>query len=462
MANHIRQFILKQFNAGAVFSALCILLLPSLVLAAPTITSVTVNTVNPAPGGSLSVTVIYCETASWTNDFFDVALESSGNTTLQPCPQPGQHLLVDGGTAAGPANPATSAQDNESDPGQGWNAGNSAAAPTCPATQIFNVTIPVTMAVGSYNIVAAAGPYDIQCNNSDSNLTGQSHAAININFSSEAPSLTITKASIGDSAAANNLVLWQINYNAINDTPITISDTVPANTVLAGSLPFLASISPGGTLTGTGVAGSAITWVISTTTAPTGQVWFLTTVDAGFSSGSLTNQATATSTLGTITSNILSVPVGGDFQLTKQILNTALPLASGASVTYALNYIIGQDSLQVFDSYNNDTAPVSTYTNTAPTVITGYDGTPYTVSGTEDQFQIQNNPVMGAPGNGNYIDVEADPGNTNNTAGYESLLRNSPFVGTCVGGTWVIEGDLNMPSTLQNGSGLGEADRTPP
>jgi hypothetical protein len=316
MINVIHQHLLNRFKARGLFLVLCTLLLPAMVLAAPTITSVTVSTANPAPGSVLGVTVVYCEPAANTNDYFDVALEPSADSTLQDCPLPGQHLLVDGDNTAGPASPLVSTLNESNDLAQGWNAKgpNFAASGTCATnsvTQVFNVTIPVTMTVGSYNIVAAAGQWDIQCSGLG-NVQTQGYAPININFSSLTPSLTITKSSIGDSAQVGDLVQWQIGYTAINDTPITITDTIPSNTALAGSSPYLASISPGGTL-----SGSTITWVVNTTSAPTGDVWFLTTVTSNPGSGYLNNTGTASSSLGTTTSNAVSVQVGGDFQLTK-------------------------------------------------------------------------------------------------------------------------------------------------
>src|ERR1700679_2664984 len=131
MVNRSFQFILKRFNAGTVFSALCILFLPAIVLAQQdTISSISLSTPNPAPGSVLGVTVVYVQNQTNNNSFFLVALEPNGTTTLPgTCPDPGQIFFVDGANPAGPTSPGpppvlTSTRDDGADPGptQGWNA----------------------------------------------------------------------------------------------------------------------------------------------------------------------------------------------------------------------------------------------------------------------------------------------------------------------------------------------------
>src|SRR5665213_3301908 len=461
------QFILKRFNAGIVFAVLCVLLLPSMALAQETVSSVTVSSINPAPGSVLGVTVVYCQNATNNNSFFLVALVPSSSTTLAgTCPVPGQRFLVDGAnppgpTSLGPPPVLTSTRNDGADPGpgQGWNAQDTVATLTCPMTQVFDVTIPVTMAIGAYNIVVAANLNNIQCGNSYP-PTQQQHAHIGINYSGSTPSLTISKTSNGDSAQVPDLVLWEIAYTEINDGAITIADTIPPNTILAGTgPPYTASISTDGTLTGANAPGSPITWVIpatETAAAPTGYVWFLTTVTSNPGSGYIPNTGTADSALGPLTSNAVSVQVGGDFELTKSILNTVLSLASGGTVTYALNYTIGQSSLQTFDSYNNVTAPTTTALGTQ---VVGFDGTGFVngatgASTTYDSWTVQSNTSapVGAPGDGNYIDVETDLPNMSNTDGYQTLLRGTPNINNCAGsGTWIVQGNIDIPSTLQAG-----------
>jgi hypothetical protein len=437
--------------------------LPTMSLATATISSVTVSTANPAPGSVLGVTVVYCENAANNNTFFDVALEPSSSTTIQSCPIPGQHFLIDeNSTPAGPTAILTSNRDDPTDGGDGWSAGNSSGTISCPATQIFNVTIPVTMTVGSYNIVTATQTDDIQCSNAGSiSASGQGSAAININFSSASPSLIISENSIGDSAQASNLVLFQINYTAINTNPITITGTVPNNTALASGTSS-AVISPGGTLTsGTGGAGSTIQWVINNTnTAPQGYVWFLTSVNSSFTAGTITNSATvASASFGNMTTNTVSVQVGGDFQLIKSILSNTSNLATGSIVTYSLQYTIGQSSLQVYDTYNNDAAPTTT---TNGSNVTGFDGTAYSTgtnpNANNDNWEIQSNSTVpvGAPGGGNYIDADT-PFTASSTAYYVALLRNTPL-NLCAGGSVIIQGDVDMPSTLQNGAANGPGE----
>jgi len=297
MGNKIFQFILNRFKTGAVLIVLCISLFPAIALAQVShITSVTASPANPVPGGTVAVTVIYCGQNYYNSDHFDVMLEPSSAMTMLDCPVPGQIFLVDGNNPAGPASPLVSTRDDSTDGSSGgWNSGDSQTtipAGSCPATQVFDVTMPTTMAIGCYNIVAAVNASYIGCTNSYP-ASQQGSAAVCVNYSSASPSLNIQKSSIGDSAQSGDLILWQINYQALNTTPVTITDTVPAGTSMAGPSPFTGSISPGGTVTGSGAAGSPITWILNNTaSSPINYVWFLTTVGAS-PPAEITNTASA-------------------------------------------------------------------------------------------------------------------------------------------------------------------------
>ena len=193
--------------------------------------SITLSTALPAPGGTLGVTVTYCEDNQYNTSYFLVALEPSSHTTIQACPYTGQRLLVDGGNPAGPAPVLTSTRNDGADPGptQGWNSGDSpqATAPTCPAstiTQVFVVTIPSNTPIGNYNLVVAGAANDVQCTQWDSTIS----KPFAVSTSSEPPSLNISKSVIGNNAQGGDLILFRIDYNFINTGgPVTITDPIP-------------------------------------------------------------------------------------------------------------------------------------------------------------------------------------------------------------------------------------------
>jgi len=410
---------------------------PGLLLAAVTINSVKLSNTTPAPGDVIGVTVTYCETAG-INTYFIVALDTSNFTTIQTCPNPKERFLVDGGNLpVGPLSPMTSTRNDGADPGQGWNAGNSGL--TCPMTQVFNVTIPANTAIGNYNIVVGGGEWFVQCTNTGT-ILGQGHAGLTTSTSSEPPALNLTKSVIGNNAQGGDLILFDIGYNFTNTGgPVTITDAIPPPTTLAG-IPS-ASISPPGTQ-----VGSNIQWIINNAaTQPTGHVWMLVQVPVTFTNGSISNTATGTSkNTGTITSNSVGVTVGGIFTLGKSVVGPSANLASGDNVTYVLNYNIGGSSLQVYDSYDNDTVGSS---GTTGSNITGFDGTGYaspTGANPANSWAIGNDTTVG-----NYIDAQAGGA----LADYQSMSRNTPKpVPLCSAGSFIVQGNIQIPSFLQDGT----------
>ncbi|HJT23053.1 MAG TPA: hypothetical protein VJ873_00640, partial [bacterium] len=132
---------------------------------------------------------------------------------------------------------------------------------------------------------------------------------------------------------------------------------------------------------------------------------------------SATNSNTATSTVG-----------GGGQIIKSESISTA---TAGQVVTYSLQWNVSGESLQLFDSYDNNTA------GTANSSITGFDGTGYTASGAG--FTI----VQGSDGN-SYID--SIPGASN----YPTFLRNSPSVSIC--SDYMVEGDVYIKPSSNNGS----------
>lgn len=137
MVNRIFKYLigLKQFSLPAKLAVgFLVLLLPALALANATLTSVTVSNSNPTPGSVIGVTLIYCESNTYTQPFFMVAFNPS-STTIQSCPAANQVFVVDTNTPAGNPSNSTAVDDTQFS-GNGFGGTNTEAAATCPQTQV--------------------------------------------------------------------------------------------------------------------------------------------------------------------------------------------------------------------------------------------------------------------------------------------------------------------------------------
>ncbi|HJT25669.1 MAG TPA: hypothetical protein VJ873_13925, partial [bacterium] len=403
-------------------------------MAQVTINSISVSNSNPAPGSQISVTVVYCANANVT-PYWLVAINMT-STTIQSCPAANQNLLVDGGTSPTGVSNVTSTQDDASDPGgNGW-AGVPVpnSPPPCPYTQVFNVTIPANLNGGTYHLDVSAGAYFVQCS---SGVVSSATATLTLPY--PPPNISLVETADGSTASPGDLILFRIDYTYVNTGPVTVTATIPAGTSLAAAT---GAISPGGTLNG-----STITWVLpSSQPFQSGEVWFLTKVNAGVSAGTvITNSSTASSsTAGTVTSNQAQVDIGfGGFTLTKS--ESPAIVTSGSTATYVLNYQVSGESLQQDDTIDNN--PVGT-SNAA---IQGYDGTTsvYTNTGGMGGFTVEPDPS----GSGNNV-IRACASGTCDSSGtvgnYPTLLRSGPPVNLC--SDFMVEGDLYIPTTSASGA----------
>ena len=403
---------------------------PVLAFSQVTFNSIAISNSNPAPGTTVGVTVVYCEGTFKTPHFF-VGLNPS-STTLQSCPAANQTLLVDSTTVPSGSYSVNSSTNDANDGGGGWTGVAVGATAACPVTQVWVVTIPLTLSAGTYHLIVEENDFYIGCN-------GNAYPNINttITVPYPPPSIGLVKIADGNTANPGDLVLFRLDYTYVNTGPMTITDTIPANTALAAASGV---ISPGGAL-----SGSTITWVFPATLAPvTGEVWFLTKVNAGTPAGTvITNTASAASaSAGSVNSNPAQVNIGvGGFTLLKS--ESAATLNNGNTVTYTLNYQISGESLQDCDTFANN--PV----NTANGSIIGFDGTGYTYTNTGGigGFTVQHD----AQGN-SYIQACAqNTCNSSVTVGnYPTLLRNSPSVNLC--NDFMVEGDMQIPSSAAAGA----------
>ena len=433
-----------QFQAKALLGT-SFLLLPSLVAANPqNLQILGLSTTNPAPGSTMYVTVSVCDDTSFSNNRIKLMAEIVPGTTATTisCPVAGSYMVVD---SAIPGSIASS--PGSYDAGGGGPSGVSGppvypsyttgASPSCPAgsvTAVWPIYIDGNfLNSGNYTFVVQAAEDYTSCTSLG---TGGMDAHTTFTVPLPPPGFSIVKSAESNSAQANDLILFKMDYTFVNTTNFKITDTVPAHTTLVSTGPpaIYSGAAPGAG------PGAGVTWTIgNATNTASGEVWMLVKVDSPLASGTtILNTATGTSTeVGTQSSNQVTATVGAGFQINKS--ESAASLNPGQTESYTLQYSISGSSLQDFDSYDYDTAATG-YTN-----ITGFDGTAYgppVSSGNAGTWQV----VNGASGD-KYIQV-------NGNGSFPSLLRNSP-TGLCPKTSpYIVEGDLMIdPSNGCGGTG---------
>ena len=273
------------------------------------------------------------------------------------------------------------------------------------------------------------------------------------------------------SAIAGGLLLYRVDYSfgLTGAAGVTLNTTLPANTTLVQLGPPTVSSS----------SGNAVTWVLPASSfEQSGSVYMLVQVNGGTASGTLIqNAVTLNSGANTATSNTATAIVGPDLVILKtQSAATANP---GDPVTYTINWNVIGETLNVFDSYDYDSA--------GTTNITGFDGTSYNASpglgsatlgtwtvtndvtsmnnyilalgGGFSPFLLRNNPTVNLQ-NGNYSVVGSlyiDPSNSPNqnssmAVAWDASNNNGYVVGLSgnanPGNLFVIKFTANVPTTL--------------
>jgi hypothetical protein len=421
MLKQLCQLFLNRFKMSAIFIALSVLFLPSMVLAAATLLSINVSNTNPAAGSSISVTVTYNET-TFEQPNWIVGITPSTNSNMVCAATPNQYFLVDGNTGNTGANPVVSAQQDTTDSSNGWVGTSTTGTVANPYTQIFTVTIPAALSSGgSFNIVVQEGEYFASCAAGNTNIS----MGITIPLPPTSCSLTDTVGSI--TTAPGGLILYTLNYSFVNTTSFTLASAVPANTTVS-------SISPGGSL-----SAGTVTWMpySGVAAAPiTGTAWLLLSVNVGTTNGTVITDSVTGTTSSTTCSSFATVTVQNpSLTLTKS--ESASTASAGNPVTYILGWLASGLNLDYYDSYDNDTV------GTTNGSILGYDGTTaYTryaaVDGDLGTWSV------GVSNGNNYIS-----GTTQylSSAGvsqdYPALIRNGPGVNIC--GGFTVQGDLQIP-----------------
>src|ERR1700722_9665926 len=176
---------------------------------------ISVSNSNPTPGSVVGVTVTYCDLSNQV-PYFYVALNPTF-ASMQPCPAANQILLLDKNTTPTGVSPINSTTDETNDGGKGWIGVNKGGAPTCPITQIFNVTIPPGQAGGAYNLIVEERDYYVACGTGANAVT-----ATTVNIPLPAAALTVTKSAATTVAAPDSLILFNLNYTYVNTSNVIL------------------------------------------------------------------------------------------------------------------------------------------------------------------------------------------------------------------------------------------------
>ncbi len=408
------------------------------------IVSVAMNPASPAANQNFTLTINYCING-YGNSKWTVAVSSLA-TTVGSCPVKGQEFLVDNdGINVDEVNPSSTSNigytgiaDNPSS--NNW---------VCGKQIVWNLTMPSDAGYGgAYNLIVEGGMYNIQCGQQPQqgyggNTSVSGEYALSFTVPIPPPTiLSVQKTAEGGSAANGDLVLFTINYDFVNDTSGgTVTDTVPNGVTVVQMGPG----APTGTSMSGTTPGSLLTWTVpGGSTEVQGQAWFLARVNE--TSGTISNTAnfSLNGTVVSQTSNIANSTIGGGgFSLVKSQIPSGGQLTSGQAVTYALAYSVNGFSLQYYDSYDNDT------TGTVEGGTT-YDGFAYqdipsqTTGGFTVESDTQGNHYLLA--NSNYATNGGD---------YPLYLRPGG-VNLCPG-TYVEEGDMQIPVTAQGAQGASAA-----
>lgn len=432
------------FNLTIALFGIAVLFCASSARAQITYTSISLQPPAPVPGQTVTLSASYLNCNDTQPPYFVVAV--SGGTTIEAFPVAGQEFLVYNPNVGGAVTnglPPTMDPCN-GNPGcqMGWNSNQNTGLGGCVAHAVtWTLTLPTDLWYG--------GTFNLVVGSKSDNINGLADANNSVTFTSftiplPAPAININKTSEYGTAAPGDLILFSIDYSFINAQGFDITDTVPPGTTLVEAGP--PSVD-NGAVSGAG----AVTWSLGAATSMLqGKVWMLVKVDTGGVApppGTLIqNTATGTSTSVAlpVTSQSVPVTVGTGFTLTKSA--SGATFTNGQLVTYVLSYQIPQQqSLQFFDSYDNDT-PNTTLNGS----ITGYDSTtPYVYANPEGPggFTVLQDPNTG----NNYIKACSNAACDSTVSGnFPTILRSSPPVSLC--SSYTVQGDMMIPPNMATGA----------
>jgi hypothetical protein len=433
------------------FIAVCCSVLSFSKAQAQAISGLTITALpaSPAPNSVVTLTVSYCTTDYYNPAAIVVAVNDNGVAGFQSCSTAtaGQNFLVYNtgtGTVAGNvSNGNAAAVTNGQEDGYLVNPPPTPTTGTCaPVTETYYYTVPADSYGGTYHFSVLAADDNYYCGGSavtQSTAVSVAAASGRIGTATKTVNGSINN---GASAAPGDLILFSINYDFYNTNTVNgISDPIPAGTTLV-------SEGPPGYVSSTA---GPVSWTIPASAAnKTGTVWMLVKVTAA--TGTITNQATLTGSFGTTTTNTAQATInGGGFQLVKS--QSSGILAPGQNETYTLTYNINGESLQYYDSYDNNGTGTSGSGILGGPNSSGVTGT-YTLLPSNGDSGSET--IVQGPDGNNYIATTVA---YSSSGGDYPLLLRSGGVSMCNGTTYTVEGDLEIPTTGQ-GAMAGSADAT--
>ncbi len=401
--------------------------------------NITALPANPVPSSVVTLTVSYCTTDAYNPTAILVAVNDNGVAGFQSCSAAtaGQNFLVYNtgtGTVAGNvANGNAAAVTNGSEDGYLINPLPTPVGGGCtPVTETYYYTVPASSYGITYNFSVLANDDNFYCGGSG--VTATTAISVSSGGGRVGSATKTVNGSIanGASAAPGDLILFSINYDFYNTNTVNgISDAIPPGTTLV-------SEGPPGYVSSTA---GPVSWTIPASASnKTGTVWMLVSVNAG-TTGTINNTATLTGSFGTTTTNTAQATVnGGGFQLVKS--QSSAVLAPGQDETYTLSYNINGESLQYYDSYDNDGV------GTSGAGIKDMSSNPYTlIPSNGDSGSIT---IAQGPDGNNYIATTV--AYSSSSGNYPVLLRNGG-VSMCNGSTFTVEGDLEIPAGAPGATG---------
>ncbi len=334
----------------------------------PRIVSVSINPANPGYGDLVIVTVVTCDT-QWQTP--SLAIAASVFSTPQAPGSGGQVFLVDvNGIDRKDVTFGSSAQlgmtftANTNPPDCTECSGGSGVLSTrvftlhMPTADYYTVCNPTNLyiIVGTRNSYMGTGDW--------TTLPSCQLGTVTIPIPIPSPYHSIAKRVEGTLQAANDLVLFSVDYKYAGTGTFTITDPIPGGgnfTVVA----YGPTNIPGGSVSGisVGATSGTATWTFpsrgSLAGEQSGTVWMLLRYTAGTPPAGTTYTNTASVTRGTTTSSSASITAGQP-AITIQKYQSSNSVLTGTNITYYLSYIVNGYALRSFQPF--DAIATGTYT----------------------------------------------------------------------------------------------------
>ncbi|MBP7792379.1 MAG: hypothetical protein KA120_04890, partial [Candidatus Goldbacteria bacterium] len=352
-----------------IFTLLNIFFLFMSSYAEPKIVSISINPTNPGYGDLVVVTIVSCDT-QWQTP--SLAIAASVFSTPQAPGSAGQVFLVDKDgidrkdvTFGSNAPLGMTFTANSNPPDCTECSGGSGVLSTrvftlhMPTADYYTVCNPSNLYIiaGIKNSYMATGDW--------TTLSSCQVGTVTIPIPIPTPYHRIAKRVEGTLQAANDLVLFSVDYTYAGTGTFTITDPIPGGgnfTVVA----YGPTNIPSGSVSGisVGATSGTATWTFPSRDSPlageqSGTVWLLLRYTGGTPPAGTTYTNTASVTRGTTTSSSASITVGQP-AITIQKYQSSNSVLSGTNITYYLSYIVNGYALRSFQPF--DSIATGTYT----------------------------------------------------------------------------------------------------